>query len=97
MSKDSHDSRRKDELITCSHILIDINDRSDEVRGEVYKVLQKVLLGLPITELNMKRGDRIKRRRPGTKRVPTRVDLRALGAMRSLSEREREREHLTTR
>ena len=71
VSKDSRDSWRKDELITCSHILIDINDRSDEVRGEVYKVLQKVLLGLPITELNMKRGDRIKRRRPGTKRVPS--------------------------
>ena len=36
MAKDLHDSRRKDELITGRHILIDIKDRSDEVRGEVY-------------------------------------------------------------
>ena len=38
--KDTHDSRRKYELIMCSHILIDIDDRSDEVKKEVYgKVL----------------------------------------------------------
>ena len=37
MVKDPHDSRRKDELITGHCILIDIKDRSDEVRGEVYE------------------------------------------------------------
>ena len=36
MAKDPHDSRRKDKLITGHRILIDIKDRSDEVRGEVY-------------------------------------------------------------
>ena len=35
MAKDSRDSRRKNELITGRYILIDIKDRSDEVRGEV--------------------------------------------------------------
>ena len=35
MAKDPRDSRRKDELITCHRILININDRSDKMRGEV--------------------------------------------------------------
>ena len=37
MAKDLHDSRRKDELIMGRRIVIDIEDRSDEVRGEVKK------------------------------------------------------------
>jgi len=37
MAKDPHDSRRKDELIMGRCILININDGSDEVSGEVYK------------------------------------------------------------
>ena len=36
MAKDLCDSQRKDELIIGCRILIDIKDRSDEVRGEVY-------------------------------------------------------------
>ena len=36
MANDLCDSRRKDELITGRRILVDIKDRSDEVRGEVY-------------------------------------------------------------
>ena len=35
VAKDPHNSRRKDEIITGLCILIDIKDRSDEVRGEV--------------------------------------------------------------
>ena len=33
--KDPRDSRRKDELITSSGILIDINNRCDEMRGKI--------------------------------------------------------------
>ena len=37
------------------------------------KLLKEILLGLPIMESNVKRGNRrIKRRRPETKRVPSR-------------------------
>ena len=36
MVKDPCDSRRKDELIIGLHILVNINDGSDEVSGEVY-------------------------------------------------------------
>ena len=36
VSKGTRDSRRKDELITCSRILINIEDQCDEVRREVY-------------------------------------------------------------
>ena len=35
VAKDLRDNQRKDELITSCRILIDIEDRSDEVRGEV--------------------------------------------------------------
>ena len=34
MVKDPRDSRKKNELITGCHILIEIKDRSDELRGE---------------------------------------------------------------
>ena len=37
MLKDPRDNRRKDELIMGRRIVIDIEDRSDEVRGEVKK------------------------------------------------------------
>ena len=56
------------------------------------KVLQEVLLGLPITETNMKRGDNIKRRRPGIKRVPSRSGLMRFGCHYTVYSRERERE-----
>ena len=36
MAKDLRDSRKKDELITGRRILIDIKNRSDEVKREVY-------------------------------------------------------------
>ena len=36
MAKGPRDSRRKDKLITGHCILIDIKDRNDEMRGEVY-------------------------------------------------------------
>ena len=35
VAKDLCDNQRKDELITSCRILINIEDRSDEVRGEV--------------------------------------------------------------
>ena len=41
MKKDPHDSQRKYELITGCCILIDIKDRSDEVKGEVYRKILK--------------------------------------------------------
>jgi len=41
MAKDPRDSRRKDEFITSCHILIDIKDRSDELREEVYRKILK--------------------------------------------------------
>ena len=42
MPKDPRDSRRKDELIISSGILIHIYDRCDEVRGKVNEeILQK--------------------------------------------------------
>ena len=37
VAKDPRDSRRKDELIMGRRILIDIEDKSDEMRGEVKK------------------------------------------------------------
>ena len=37
VAKDPRDNRRKDELIMGRRIVIDIEDRSDEVRGEVKK------------------------------------------------------------
>ena len=49
------------------------------INATFLKVLKKVLLGLPITEPNEKRGDRIKRRRLRTKRVPSRSGLTRFG------------------
>ena len=57
------------------------------------KFFKEVLLGLPITEPNMKRGMRgSEEEDPKPRKFRARVDLR-LGAIRSLSERERERHH----
>ena len=54
------------------------------------KFFKEVLLGLPITEPNMKRGMRgSEEEDPKPREFRARVDLR-LGAIRSLSERERE-------
>ena len=58
------------------------------------KFFKEVLLGLPITEPNMKRGMRgLEEEDPKPREFRARVDLR-LGAIRSLSERERD---ITTR
>jgi len=57
------------------------------------KVLREVLMGLFITEPNVKRGNgKVKRwRRPGTKKVPSRIRF-VLGChAQSIWERERER------
>ena len=62
------------------------------------KVLREVLMGLLIMELNMKRGNgKIRRRRrPETKRVPSRIRF-ALGCHALfIQERERERERERT-
>ena len=41
MVKDLHDSWRKDELITGRHILVDIEDRSDEMKREINREVLK--------------------------------------------------------
>ena len=41
VSEDTRGSRRKDALITCSRILIHIEDRCDEVRKEVNREVLK--------------------------------------------------------
>ena len=64
------------------------------------KVLEEVLLGPPIMEPNVKRGNRIKRRKPGTKRVPSRNRLTRFRCHSAVYQRERERERenkITTR
>ena len=66
------------------------------------KVLQKVLLGLLITEPNVERRDRIRRRRPRTKTIPSRSGFTRFGCHDTVYPRERERErrereHITTR
>ena len=49
------------------------NNMALRMNATFLKVLKKVLLGLPITKPNVKRGNgRIRRRRPRTKRVPSR-------------------------
>ena len=56
------------------------------------KVLKEVLLGLPITEPNMKRGNgRIRGRRPETKRVPSQSRFALRCHAQSIREREGER------
>ena len=84
---------------------LSLNDRRERSVGKVrqnnmalwmnamfLKVLKEVLLGLPITEPNVKRGNgRIRRRRPGTKRVPSRSGFRFRCHAQSIRERERER------
>ena len=62
------------------------------------KVLQEVLSGILITELNVKRGDRSRRRRPGTKRISSQsgfTHFRCHGVVYP-RERERERENTIT-
>ena len=59
------------------------------------KVLKEVLLGLPITEPIVKRGNKIRRRRPESKRVPSHSRF-ALGChAQSIKERERKRKKET--
>ena len=55
------------------------------------KFFKEVLLGLPITEPNMKRGNgRIRRGRPKTKRVPSQSGFALRCHAQSIRERERE-------
>ena len=66
------------------------------------KVLHEVLLGILIMEQNVRRGNKIRRRRrPGTKKVLSQSRLTCLGCHTQFiqereREREREREHITT-
>ena len=55
------------------------------------KVLQEVLSGLLITELNVKRGDRSRRRRPGTKRISSQSGFTHFRCHGVVYPRERER------
>ena len=57
------------------------------------KVLQEVLSGLLIMELNVKRGDMIRRRRPGTKRISSQSGFTHFGCHGVVYLREREREN----
>ena len=56
------------------------------------RVLQEVLSGLLITEPNVKRRNRIRRRGPGTKRISSRSGFTCFGYHSAIYERERERE-----
>ena len=58
------------------------------------KVLKEVLLGLPISKPNVKRGNRrIRRRRPGTKKVSSWSGFALRCHTHSIQEREREETH----
>ena len=59
------------------------------------KFLQEVLLGLLITEPNVKRRDRIKRRRLGTKRIPSWSGFMRFGCHSVVYLRERKRDRQT--
>ena len=57
------------------------------------RVLQEVLSGLLITESNVERRDRIKRRRLKTKRIPSQSGFTCFGCHGVVYPRERERTH----
>jgi len=62
-----------------------------QMNATFLKVLKEVLLGLPITEPNVKSGNGIRRRKPGTKSVLNRSGF-ALGChAQSIQEREKEK------
>ena len=68
------------------------NNMALQMKARFMKVLKEVLLGIPITEPNVKRGNRRIRRRLRTKRVPSWSGF-VLGCyVQSKRERERERE-----
>ena len=73
------------------------NDMALRMNATFLKVLKEVLLGLPITKPNVKRGCKKVRRRPGTKRVSSRSKFVLRCHVQSIQEREREGEHITTR
>ena len=60
------------------------------------KVLQEVLSGFLITEPNVERRNRIKRRRPGTRRIPSWSGFTCFGCHSTVYLRERERERENT-
>ena len=66
------------------------NNMALRIDATFLKVLKEVLLGLPITELNVKRGnERIRRRRLETKRVPSWSGFALRCHAQSIRERER--------
>ena len=67
-------------------------DMAFQMNATFLKVLKVVLLGLPITEPNVKRGCRKISRRLGTKRVSSRSRFALRCHAKSIRERERERE-----
>ena len=67
------------------------NDMALRMNATFLKVLKEVLLGLPITKPNVKRGCKKVRRRPGTKRVSSRSKFALRCHVQSIQERERER------
>ena len=69
------------------------NDMALRMNATFLKVLKEVLLGLPITKPNVKRGCKKVRRRPGTKRVSSRSKFALRCHVQSIQEREREREN----
>ena len=66
-------------------------DMAFQMNATFLKVLKVVLLGLPITEPNVKRGCRKIGRRLGTKRVSSRSRFALRCHAKSIRERERER------
>ena len=47
------------------------NNMALQMNATFLKVLKEVLLGLPIMEPNVKKENGIRRKRPGTKRIPS--------------------------
>ena len=76
------------------------NNLAFQMNATFLEVHQKVLSSLLITKPNMKRGNRIRgRRRPETKRILSQSGFTHFGCHSAvyLREREREREHITTK
>ena len=68
------------------------NNMAFRMNATFLKVLKEVLLGLPIMEPNVKRGNgRIRRRRPRTKKVSSWSGFALRCHTHSIQERERER------
>ena len=64
-----------------------------QMNATFMKVLKETLLGLPITEPNIERGNGIRRRRPKTKRVSSRSRFAVGCHAQFIQEKEREKTH----